>query len=481
MVPESIRKIQRPVNTIVQATKNPNVFMVIKRIGCKNVGGRRVPVNGPVVGHIVDGRYVEKKTGDKKRISTREIHLLRYGSVAFAHSVGKNLLDSLKKTFNEKDAMNIYNLALIRAAFGNVKDYQIQDRYEKSYAKVFLPGCAVSKNSLSALLSNLGKSYDLLVGFMKNRIKDTVSEETKILIDGMLKNDNSRVDSFSGFSYKGRIKGTKDMSILAAIDAGKKEPLAVKVYPGNLPDAVNIKDFIEEFSIEGGIEISDKGIPLEKAREQFKDGKVGFLHPIRRNSKKQNELGLFSVLSPLKTEEGVLLCSKRKDRDDGFYYYLFKDLRRAAKEESDYVSGKKPDDFDGLKYSEKKMTFGTICFVSNIDLDIRDVYEYYRTRWEIEIVFRMYKGILSLNTTREHDNYSTIGSEFVNYLSEIMVCRMKNRIQEKGLFKDFTFQDVMTRLDDCIKTSEDENASTWKLCSMSKKDLDLLSRLGLES
>lgn len=63
MVPESIRKIQRPVNTIVQATKNPNVFMVIKRIGCKNIGGRRVPVNGPVVGHIVDGRYVEKKTG----------------------------------------------------------------------------------------------------------------------------------------------------------------------------------------------------------------------------------------------------------------------------------------------------------------------------------------------------------------------------------------------------------------------------------
>ena len=55
MVPESIRKIPRPVNTIVQATKNPNVYMVIKRIGCKNVGGRRVPVNGPVVGHIVDG------------------------------------------------------------------------------------------------------------------------------------------------------------------------------------------------------------------------------------------------------------------------------------------------------------------------------------------------------------------------------------------------------------------------------------------
>lgn len=42
MVPESTRKIKRPLNTIVQATKNPNVYMVIKRIGCKYVDGSSV-------------------------------------------------------------------------------------------------------------------------------------------------------------------------------------------------------------------------------------------------------------------------------------------------------------------------------------------------------------------------------------------------------------------------------------------------------
>ena len=31
MAPESIRKIKRPLNSIVQAAKNPNVYMVIKR------------------------------------------------------------------------------------------------------------------------------------------------------------------------------------------------------------------------------------------------------------------------------------------------------------------------------------------------------------------------------------------------------------------------------------------------------------------
>ena len=210
--------------------------------------------------------------------------------MAFAHSVGGDLYASLKQAFNPKDAENIYGLALLRAAFGDIKDYQIQDRYEKSWACRILPGCAVSRNSVTKLLSDLGKSYDLLISFMRQRIKEAVGEETRILIDGMLKNDNSKVDSFSGFSYKGRIKGTKDMSILAAVDAEKKEPLAIKVYPGNLPDAANISDFIEEFSIDGGLEISDKGIPLEKAKEQFADGRVGFLHPLRRNSKKQEKL-----------------------------------------------------------------------------------------------------------------------------------------------------------------------------------------------
>ena len=38
-----------------------------------------------------------------------------------------------------------------------------------------------------------------------------------------------------------------------------------------------------------------------------------------------------------------------------------------------------------------------------MDLDTADVYEYYRTRWEIELIFRAYKGILEMNTTREHD------------------------------------------------------------------------------
>ena len=51
-------------------------------------------------------------------------------AVTFVHSVGWDLYASLKQRFNPQDEENLYGLALLRAAFGDIKDYQMQDRYE---------------------------------------------------------------------------------------------------------------------------------------------------------------------------------------------------------------------------------------------------------------------------------------------------------------------------------------------------------------
>ena len=156
----------------------------------------------------------------------------------------------------------------------------------------------------------------------------------------MLKNDNSYVNRFSGFSYKGRIKGTKDISIITAIDAEKKESLCVKVYPGNLPDYTNTRDFINEFSIKDGLEITDKGIPLEKITEQIKDKKVGFLHPIKRSRKTPETLNMYNTMVPVKTEDGTIMGSGAYDEDSQLYYYLFRDNKLAGIEEKDFISKK---------------------------------------------------------------------------------------------------------------------------------------------
>ena len=475
MVPEEVRKIERPKNTIVQATKKENVYLVVQRIGCRYDNGRRLPVNGKVIGHIIDGQYVPKDESGT-RLSQRSFHVLKYGSAAFADKMGAELYRQLKEVFHKEDARDIYCLALIRTAFPETKDYQARDRYEKSWISRLYPGARLSKNDVCDLLFDIGKSYDLVVGFMRKRVEELIREGTKVLIDGMLKSNTSKVNSFSGFSYKGRIKGTKDISIIAAVDAEKREPICMKVYKGSMPDTSNFTDFIQEFSIKSGIEIGDKAFTFEKM-QQYRDGKVGFLHPLKRSSKKAAELGLASLMVPLKTEDQVIMAAKKEEA--GLYYYLFRDEKRAAKEEADFIRKKDPARFDSTDYKKQRDRFGTICFVSNCDFSTKDVYDYYALRWEIETVFRMYKGILSLNTTRVHDDCSVIGTEFVNYLSSIITCKMKSVVKEQGLFKEYTLRDIMGRLSDMVMVSTDTKADKWNLCNLSKADLKLKEALGV--
>ena len=58
VVPEYIRMVPRPVNTIVEdnGRDGPNRFAVRERISIKYVsGGNPQPKNGKVIGHIRDG------------------------------------------------------------------------------------------------------------------------------------------------------------------------------------------------------------------------------------------------------------------------------------------------------------------------------------------------------------------------------------------------------------------------------------------
>ena len=50
------------------------LYAVRQRVGCKNVGGRHLPVNGPTIGHIIDGAYVPvAKEEPKPRTAKKSI------------------------------------------------------------------------------------------------------------------------------------------------------------------------------------------------------------------------------------------------------------------------------------------------------------------------------------------------------------------------------------------------------------------------
>ena len=114
-----------------------------------------------------------------------------------------------------------------------------------------------------------------------------------------------------------------------------------------------------------------------------------------------------------------------------------------------------------------------------MDLKLESVYEYYKLRWEIELVFKSYKSVLSQTTTREHDDYSVNGSEFINLLSTIITIRMQNKYMENKDELAMTYSEVEEKLSDIIKATTDPNERVWRTCTLNGTEKKLMETFGI--
>ncbi|MDY0236643.1 MAG: hypothetical protein RBR71_11465 [Gudongella sp.] len=92
-------------------------------------------------------------------------------------------------------------------------------------------------------------------------------------------------------------------------------------------------------------------------------------------------------------------------------------------EEQNWVNNH--DSYDPSELRSSREQFGTIVFISDLDAPPEIIYASYEERWELEVLFRFYKHILEMDETRVESEQSVIGTEFVNFLSVIMMCRLR--------------------------------------------------------
>ena len=457
MVPENIRKVKRPKNTVVidNGGNGPNRYAVRQRAATKYIpGGNPQPINGKVIGHIIDDEYVP--IVEKTAISGPD--MLSYGSSKFVRSVSNDLLSELLSIYPIKDAYTIMAIATLRVIKPAITSKRMSTHYNRTFVSVDYPSLALSKNSICTFLQKLGMDGNKRKAFYRKRM-DAVSEEHHIAIDGTLKQDTSIVNDLSAFSYKSRVKGCKEVSVIYAYDIENMEPICAEVFPGNSIDATSYADFIRNNDIKKGIIVADKGFPPKKIEEELeKRPHLHFLTPIKRNDVriKNNEMLNF---------EGVLegiakhVVYKKKKIKGGRFLYAFKDAKKAAQEEAGFLhTSKKQHNFDQDKYAAKKETFGVIVFESDQDMEAKDVYLCYEDRWLLELVFNRYKSDECLDKTNVQGDFSLIGSEFINFISTVMTCRMIRKATKVGLLSKMSYGELM-----------DDLSSAWRFVDAPKE------------
>ncbi len=477
-IPEEIRKVARPVNTVVYKIKD-GTYGVRERSGLKyGPNGKPRPVNGKVVGHITNGKYVPL-VADVSRIPT----FLSYGSSALLKEFSDDVYDDLLAVYPVDAAKTIMVMASLKVIKPSIRCCRYSSEYERTFVSVYYPKYPLSKNRISDFVSSIGMDSDKREAFFLKRI-ERLPKGHHVAIDGTLKQDNSTMNSLSGFSYKSRIKRVKDISVIYAYDIETHEPLCSSVFSGNSIDAASYRQFVLQNSIDKGIIVTDKGFPPSEIADIIREKKdLHFMTPLRRNEKIISRNDMYAFEEAVDGIEKDVL-SKKVRLDNGNFLYSFLDVSTMGKEAHDYVRRAiRNKDFDPEKYLERKDAMGTITLESDLDMTVREAYLCYAERWKIELVFRAYKNDIELTETNVQGDYSVCGMEFVNFISAILTTRAIDAFRKTELLKEHSYGEIMEDLTNAWRKRDDGNEKPsmldGKWVNTLPSALEEMSKLGL--
>ena len=186
---------------------------------------------------------------------------------------------------------------------------------------------------------------------------------------------------------------------------------------------------------------------------------LSYIIPLKRSSRKAKDNGMLEPYSSLLKgyKDATVLYKKAKTKDGGFLYG-FRNPRCAYEQEIGYIEfGQKKGTYSEEKFLDKKDEFGLIVFESRSDLDPLDVYRAYAGRWEIEVMFDLFKNIIELDTVNVRGDYRLYATEFINYLSVIIATRAKRilstttlpgtqKSKKKTISDNYSFKQVLRYL-----------------------------------
>jgi hypothetical protein len=449
-IPEEIRRVQRPVNTVVvtNGTNTAKRYAVRERKGVKYIpGGNPQPIYGKIIGHIINNEYVPLSAAKSQQDICEYPATLSWGGAAFLKTVSEDIVSDLLDVFDPGRVYTIISMATLRVLKPRISSNRFSSHYQNTFVSVYYPGAALSKNSISTLLSELGQRSDLIEKFYQKRMA-RIEKTHRIAIDGTLRQNTSIVNDLSNFSYKARMKGCMELSVLYAFDIELGEPICASVFPGNMPDCKAYGEFIRTHNLKRGIIVGDKGFPSNVIAEFLENNKdLHYFNPLKRTSVYIEQYELLKFEECFSVGDNYVLCKRVYVVEEKKYLFSFVNSGMSMKEYSSFVaSASKHKNFDFEKYSQKRDTFGLILFESDMDMTLAEAYNVYKSRWKLEVVFGYYKADITQNQTNIQSDFSVMGMEFINFLSSLLTCRIVEKAQKAGLLKQVTYGVLMDDL-----------------------------------
>jgi len=400
-----------------------------------------------------------------------------YGASKFIIKENQDVMIGLKEYF-EDWWREIFVLSVLRLMYRcPLKNSFLQ--YQDSWLSEEVKGCSFDEHSIHQLLEEVGRRREDIVRFLKRLMK---SSKKVVLIDLTHIFSLSENINLTAKGYNIDFDFTPQVNLLFMFSLEERLPIFYRVLPGNVRDVSSLRSTIEESEIKDAIIIGDKGFYSKENKRLLQENGLKYILPLRRDNRlidyslmKQGDKSKFEGY--FKFGERFIWYYKSREEEDGVVWLYF-DERGKAEESQDYLGRIETHPEFGYsikRYHENEIRFGTIALLTNKkELEGKQVYQYFKSRIEIEILFDTFKNVLQADRSYMRSNAGLESWIFINYLSLIYYYRIYQKLTAEDLLDKYSVNDVILYLSKIRKV---KIANHWIDLEIPKPTRKLIDKL----
>jgi len=168
----------------------------------------------------------------------------------------------------------------------------------------------------------------------------------------------------------------------------------------------------------------------------------------------------------------------KKNQKPKRWIHLFVDEEAMVKEKKDYVHRmmKHPTNYTEEGFQKKLDDFGSFSVITNIDEDEKTIYQYYKSRVGVEVLFDGFKNTMHFDTPYMQNDDALEGWMFINHLALQIHHKIYQLLKEYNMLNKYSINDFIEYLSDIriIKIND-----SWAMETMPKAQTEILQKLGL--
>ena len=402
--------------------------------------------------------------------------VLEAGNFVYLEHFVNNISEPLSDCF-PVDWQSIFAAATIRLCYRETFG-RMRVRYETSFAKRLWPEAALSKNSLSSLLSRVGRHWPAQRDFF-DRI---ACDEKHMVIDLSHIFSDSQSIPWIEFGHNGDDVWRPQVGIMLMWGTTTHRPGFLKLLPGATHSAQTIVNAIWESNLQDIIAVMDKGFWSPDNIKELEEADIHYAMALRR------DLPFVKHASHSKYKDYFRYRKRaqwwRSTEWDGRVIYHFLDKSIADQEESTYLERVEKGKSTMADYKRLKNGFGTLSIITDTGLSAKEIYALYKERRDVEYAFDTLQNTLGAEVTWMRSRESLQGFLFIMFIALHLYSQVLDHLKRKDLLKRYSVQDVLTYLSKVCIVEIDGEDRLGEVTKQTRKVIDLLEvpitkRLGL--